>query len=182
MTLNEIIVGALQQLRRGNDSQTIDDYRGRFTQYANMAQQDLARDFPVFRTDTVTLTNGAFDVNALPRWCTKLMEIRAGGKPARFDMDNETGKIWVEADGDIEVTYRYLPNPLENPTDSPELPLQLHQCIVSYVVASDKAEGDAATQGSASLYYQVYNEQKRILMRGGMGTPKSYKILHMERW
>ena len=136
----------------------------------------------MFRTDTVVLENGRFDVDDLPRWCTKITEVRAGGKPVKYDMDNQTGRILVDADGEVEVTYRFLPNPLKNSNDTPELPKQLHQCIVSYVVASDKAEGDTTTQGSASLYYQLYNEQKRILMRGWIGTPKGHKIINMERW
>ncbi len=182
MTLNEMIVGALQQLKRGSDSQTIDNYRGRFTQYANMAQQDLAKDFPLYRTDRVETMDGTLDVNGLSRWCMKVISVRQGIKNVSFDWNEANGLIAVAADGEIEVRYRYAPKPLENPTDVPDVPEQLHQCMVSYMVACDRAEGDPSTQGGASLYFEQYRDQKRGLMRGGMGTPYSYKIVNMERW
>lgn len=182
MTLNEIIVAALQQMKRGRDAQTIDNYRGTFTQYANMAQQDLSKAFPQYRTETVTPVNRRFDVSELSRWCVKITDLTKDKKPIRFDRAEDVGIIQVYEDGDVDVRYRCLPLPMENATDKPDLPAQLHQCIVSYVVACDRSEGDASTQGGASVYFQLYNEQKRALMRGGYGTPSSYKIDNMERW
>lgn len=179
MTLNEIIVAALQQLKRGKDSQTIESYRGAFTQYANMAQQDLAKHFPQYRTDPVTLEDGGFAVSCLPRWCTKVIGVTQNGNPVAFDAGAETGLIAVAAQGEVLVRYRTLPRPLENTTDSPDLPAQLHPAIVSYVVASDRAEGDASTQGGSALYFRIYQEQKRQLLRGGYGTPGSYRIENM---
>lgn len=181
MTLNEIIVSALQQLKRGRDSQTIDNYRGTFTQYANMAQQDLSKAFPQYRSDTVLLTDGVFHISALPRWCTKLINIQQNGKNVDFKMAVETGMIAVNASGEVAVRYRYLPLNMENATDSPDLPKQLHQCIVSYVVGCDRSGGDASTQGGASIYFQLYNEQKRDLLRGNMGVPETYR-LHGQRY
>lgn len=181
MTLNEIIVSALQQLKRGNDSQTIDNYRGTFTQYANMAQQDLSKAFPLFRTDPVRLKDGMFHISELPRWCTKLYGITQDGKELAFDMAAETGMVAVNAEGEVAVRYRYLPINLENATDRPDLPPQLHQCIVSYVVGCDRSGGDSSTQGGASIYFQLYNEQKRSLLRGNLGIPGTYK-LHGQRY
>ncbi len=177
MTLNEITVAALQQLKRGTDSQTIDGYRGTFTQYANMAQQDLAKSFPLYRTDKVRLRNGSFDVMDMLRWCVKVIAVEAAGKPAAYRADGRTGRVVVETqEQDVEVRYRCLPRHLENPTDITELPAQLHPCIVSYVVACDRSAGDSSTQGGASLYFQLYNDQKRKLMRGSYGIPESYNI------
>lgn len=176
MTLNEIIVAALQQLKRGRDSQTIDGYRGTFTQYANMAQQDLSKAFPQYRTDRVRLENGRFAIGGLPRWCTKIIGITQDEKPVPYAADEETGMICAEAEGEVDVRYRCLPRPLENATDSPDLPGELHQCIVSYVVGCDRSQGDASTQGGASIYFQLYNEQKRALLRGHYGMPESYRI------
>lgn len=176
MTLNEIIVAALQQLKRGRDSQTIDSYRGTFTQYANMAQQDLSKAFPQYRTDRVTLKNGRFAVDELLRWCTKIIDITQAGRAATYAADEETGLIRVEAEGEVDVRYRCLPKPMENATDSPDLPGELHRCIVSYVVGCDRSQGDASTQGGASIYFQLYNEQKRALLRGHYGMPESYRI------
>lgn len=180
------MISALQQMKRGRDQQTIDNYRAAYTQYANMAQQDLAKAFPIYRTDTVELEEGGFDVSLLPRWCTKIISVRQK-KPLMFLLAEETGLIscWDKkgkAEGEVQVRYRCLPNPVENSTDIPELPEQLHQCIVSYVVACDRSEGDASTQGGASVYFQMYNEQKRNLMRGGLGAPETYKIENMRNW
>lgn len=182
MTLSDIIVAALQQTRRGSDQQTIHNFEDRFTQYANEAQQDLAKDFPVYRTDEITVEEPLLDVNALPRWCTKLMAIWQKGRRVRFDADEATGLIRLNTSGDIRVTYRYLPKAMESLTDVPEIPEHLHQCIVTWVVGRDFSEGDPTTQGGASMHFQIYNDTKRRLMRGGMGTPGSYKIRNMERW
>lgn len=182
MTLTDIITRALEQLRRGTDSQTINDYRSRYTQYANEAQQDLAKDFPIYRYETVNVEDNTIDLNSLERWCTKLISIRKGAKDVAFDAADESGIISVSENGDIRICYRYLPKPLDNLTDVPDLPEHLHQCIVTYVVARDITEGDASTQGGASVYFELYRDQKRRLMRGGYGTPMSYKLVNMERW
>lgn len=182
MTLTDIIVSALQQTRRGDDSQTIKAYRDRYTQYANEAQQDLAKDFPIYRKENILIEGNTLDVSLLQRWCTKLLSITKDGKAIPFDASSDTGIIVVAENGEITVHYRYLPKPLENLTDVPEIPEHLHRCMVTYVVARDITEGDASTQGGASVYFQLYNDQKQKLMRGGLGTPSAYKIMNMARW
>lgn len=182
MTLTDIIVSALQQTRRGDDSQTIKEYRDRYVQYANEAQQDLAKDFPVYRKENIVIENNLLDVSLLQRWCTKILSITKNGKAVYFDATGETGIIEVAENGEVTVHYRYLPKPLENLTDVPEIPEHLHMAMVTYVTARDITEGDASTQGGASVYFQLYNEQKQRLMRGGLGTPAAYKIMNMARW
>jgi hypothetical protein len=172
-------MAALQQLRRGIDSQTFDVYRGAFTQYANIAQQDLAKAFAQYRTDTIRLQGGEFSIDSLPRLCVKLLHISRNGKSVAFEGGEQTGMIRADAAGDVAVRYRFLPKPLSNATDRPELPNQLHQCIVSYVVAAERSAGDASTQGGASIYFQFYNEQKRRLTRADMGLLECYRIENM---
>lgn len=178
MTLNEIMVSALQQLKRGRDSQTIDNYRATFCQYANMAIQDLSKSFPQFKTESVELCDGAFNIEELSEFCIKLISVRADGIEQKFEMEHETGIVDVLSKSDItvDVCYRFVPKPLKNATDTPALPEQLHQCIVSYIVACERLEGDPSSQNGASIYFKLYNDQKRLLMRGGMGVPSSYDI------
>ncbi len=182
MTLNEMIVCALDQMKRGSDSQTIDNYRGRLMQYANIAQQDLARDFPLYHTEDVLIEDGRLDVTKLSRRCVKIEAMWKGADAVRFTSVEKEGRILVASDGLCTVRYRYVPDALENPTDVPAVPEQLHQCIVTYMVACERAQGDPSTQRGATVYFEMYRDQKRALMRGGLGSEESYKIKNMERW
>ena len=78
----------------------------------------------------------------------------------------------------VTVTYRYLPATLTNDTDIPGIPEQFHRLITPYVVARHRAGGDASTQGTASVYFSIYNERKRKLMRQ-YGQHSDYKLMNI---
>lgn len=176
MTLSEIIVSALEQLDRGSDPQLVTKFQGRFNQYANEAVQDLAKDFPLHTTESVSLLSGKFYTTDLSKWAVKILSITQDGKQVDWDEGEETGEIIVMATGSVNVKYKYLPEPMTNVSDRPDVPEQLHQCIVTYVVAREKGSGDPTTQGGASLYFQLYNEQKSKLTHKHLGAPSIYRF------
>ena len=176
MTLDGIITSALAQLDRGSDEQLVTKYKDKFVQYANEAQQDLAKAFPLHRTETVNLVDGKFYTTDLSRWAVRILNVIQKGNTVFFDHGGETGEIVCNATGAVSVKYRYLPNPMSNSSDKPDLPAHLHPLIVTYVVASERASGDPTTQSGAAHYFQSYANQKRDLMQNGYGTPSSYKL------
>ena len=175
MTLDDIIVSALEQVECNPVSRANDKYAAQFRQYANEAVMDIADSFRLFHTDTVTVTGNTFDIQDLSRPCTKIMSIAQGGKPIAFDDGDSSGEILVGCDGDVTVKYRYVPIDMSSDSDRPDIPEYLHRLIVLYVIARYRSGGDASVQGAAGIFYSVYNEQKRKMMRHS-GAPENYKL------
>ena len=67
MTLKELLTGALLQLDRGTDAQTLESWRDKLTRYLNDAMIDLTSELQPRRSDTLTLTSGVLDLTKLPR-------------------------------------------------------------------------------------------------------------------
>lgn len=176
MTLNEIMVDALVQLDRSSDPAMLKRYRTAFTSYANDAVQDIADDFRLSKTEKVTLTDGAFAISDLSDICTKIVNIER----MPWKVVGDTVFVDVRENGRTEVIvqYRYLPATLSNDTDTPGIPEQFHRLIAPYVVARYRAGGDADTQGTASVYFSVYNEKKRRLMRQ-YGQHSDYQLVNI---
>lgn len=184
MTLSEIIMSALDQLGRGTDPQLVSKYEGTFKRYANDSVTDLAKVFPMFKTESVALVEGKFTTSDLTSWAVKILSVSQNGEAVEWDKGDETGEFLCmdeygnELTGSVDVKYKYIPAPMKNVSDKPGVPEQLHQCIVTYVVARDKSTGDPTTQGGAGIYYQLYETQKKQLMNGDMGAPSSYKFIN----
>lgn len=172
MTLNEILIDALAQLDKSGDPKMLARYSPAFTSYANDAAMEIADDFRLSKEETVELVNGKFDINSLSCICTKINRIDAPWKVV-----GET--VYVDTkDPTVTVYYRYLPKTMTNDTDKPGIPEQFHRLIVMYVVARHKSGGDADTQGTASVYYQLYNNMKSKLMRQ-YGQITDYRLVNI---
>lgn len=178
MTLNEILVAALAQLDRGSDAQTLDVWRDKLTRFANDAVLDLVGVLKPKRTDNLTITNGLITPASLPHKCLKIVGVTIDGKASGFIQD--VNGVRVDQDsGTAKVTYVYAPRLLSSPSDEPELPDYAHGLIVTYVVARERASGDASTQRGASVYFEIYNAGKAAL-RSNQGEQDSYRIIN--RW
>ena len=55
MTLKELLTGALLQLDRGTDAQTLESWRDKLTRYLNDAMIDLTSELQPRRSDTLAL-------------------------------------------------------------------------------------------------------------------------------
>lgn len=174
MTRNEIIKSALEQLGRGTDAQNISVCENKFTGYANEAILDLAEKCKPTRTDAVAVVNG---VITLPRTPLKIIEITQDEIEIPFSYKD--GKVYVGAEGTVDVTYRYVPATLYNASDIPEIPLHLHSLITTYVVARERASTDAGNQRGANVYFELYNAGKRSI-RSNVGEADAYTIKN--RW
>ena len=159
MNRNEIIASAMEQL--GRDTQMLDAYAGKFTTYANDAILDLAEKYKPVRTDTVAVVDGAIDTATLPRQCLKILKITQNGTELAFTAGSTSEKISLGASGNVEVTYRYAPKLLTSKTDVPELPLYMHNLIVTYVVGRERASTDASNQRGANIFFEIYEAAKR---------------------
>lgn len=181
MTLNDIIVAALAQLDRGHDAQTLDVWRDKLTRFTNDGVLDLAAALKPRRTDTARVENETLDLGALARACQKVLRIARGGKETPFACGGETEKLSLPSlpDGDVEITYQFVPKELSAATDVPELPPSCHALIVTYVVGRERASGDVSVQRGANVYFQMYEAGKRLLLPRAGGAD-AYKIVN--RW
>ena len=179
MTLKEMLTGALQQLDRNTDSQTVELWRDKLTQYFNDAIIDLTGALQPRRTDTLVLTDGQLDTNDLPRVCIKVAALNRNGVRLPFYYGVGTGVLYVPgtSDGPVAVSYRYLPLLLAADTDMPELPAWSHGAIISYAVGRERAAGDSMSINAARACFEIYFSAKRN-MRSNCGECDAYRIVH----
>lgn len=164
MTLNEIIVCALEQLGRGHDQRSVDTWRHKFTRFANDAVCDLAATMKVYQTETIKVNGSTVDTVKLKRRCLKVLEILQDGFPVKFTVGEASGVVCVRATGFVDICYRYMPETLSLPSDVPEIPEYMHGLVVSYVVARERMSGDTSTQRGADAYMQLYENAKMRLL------------------
>ena len=177
MTLKELLTGALQQLGRDTDAQTMELWRDKLTRYLNDAMLDLANAVRPRRTDTVALTDGRIDTAQLPRTCVKVTALSRDGERLPFYYGVGSGLLHVPcaADGQVQLTYRYLPPMLSADTDEPELPAACHSDLILYAVGRERAAGDAGSVQSARACFELYQAAKRAL-RYHQGEQDAYRI------
>lgn len=185
MTLLEIISSALEQQGKTSDAQVVQEWRDKFTQLANEGLIDLAQALKLRRTDTVTIgTDRILDIeNGIPdtddpdrrHTCLKILGITKDGRPVRYGRGPATYRIKVDAEGPVEIEYRYLPATLSNDTDEPGVPERLHPLLVDYVLGKDVTTNDVSTQQRASAFFQLYAEGKTQAERM-YGEPEFYGI------
>lgn len=185
MTLNEIIVSALRRLDRGTDRQTIGAYRSVFTNYANTAIKQIARQYKQCKKETVALdSDNQFNVTSLSRGCFMIHSVLVDGKPVDFYQEPAgSGLFTVKTDANsATVVYQFVPAGLSATTDIPELPPYMHDIIPYYIVACERAGGDPETQGTASVDFQLFNSQLQSILRETMGEPRSYKLMNYDNF
>lgn len=180
MTLNDIIVAALMQLDRDHDSQTLAVWREKFTRFANDAVTDVSTTLRPRRTDTVAVTNQLLDTGDLTRACKKILAVHRDATRIPFVQGPSSSQLRVKcSDGDVCVTYEYMPQPMTLMSDIPDLPKWCHGLIVTYVVGRERASGDVSTQRGANIYFELYQDAKKSLQRH-MGEMDCYQIIN--RW
>ena len=177
MTLKELLTGALLQLDRGTDAQTLESWRDKLTRYLNDAMIDLTSELQPRRSDTLTLTSGVLDLTKLPRSVVKVISLSLADTrlPFYYGAGTELLRVPAVSDGDVLVTYRYMPKPLGVDTDVPELPEWSHGAMVGYAVGRERASGDASSIASAHACFELYNAAKRM-MRAHRGELDAYAI------
>ena len=180
MTLNDIIVSALAQLDRGHDAQTLDIWRDKFTRFANDGVTDLAEAYQPRATEAYESADGLLDTLSLSRPCVKLLSVTRSGKAEVFTPGPRSGTVLLPGGpGQVQVAYRYLPAPMQAPSDVPDLPEWCHGLIVCYVVGRERAAGDVSLQRGGNIYFQMYEADKANL-RPHVGEADSYCLLN--RW
>lgn len=168
MTLNEIIISALDQLDRGHDPVTLEKWRSKLTRFANDAVLDLSVTFKPLRRENARLSGSVLDTAALDRPCIKVDNILKNGFPVRHSPMDASGIISVREVGEITVVYQYIPAELKRATDTPELPNHLHPLIALYVAGRERMSGDVSTQSGSNPYMQRYELAKARILAGTM--------------
>lgn len=183
MTLNELIVSALERLERGTDNNTIDHYRAEFTDYANTAVELIARKYMPVKKETVELSldsdgNRLLNLDSLSRDVIKIVDVRVNGSSVGFEQDADgSGEFIIDTTGDTAVVlYRFLPQKLSNPVDVPELPKHMHMYIKYYIVASARCGGDPYTQNTSSADFQMFNQFLYSLESVKLGQASAYVL------
>ena len=187
MTLNDIILGALAQLDRGQDEETVSIWWNKLARFANDGIADLAMQIKPRRKENVTLSGGLagtaqFNTALLARRCVKVLAIRENGLELAFSRAKETGFVRIpdaSPGAGVELEYRFLPDEISEAADVPELPELCHALIITYTVARERASGDVNLQRGGNIYFQMYENGKKGLKRH-LGENGVYSI--SKRW
>ena len=101
---------------------------------------------------------------------------RAGTRlPFYYGAGTELLRVPAVSDGELQVTYRYMPLLLKVDTDIPELPEWSHGAMIGYAVGRERSSGDASSIASARACFELYNAAKRM-MRAHRGELDAYAI------
>ena len=180
MTLDEIIVSALQRLDRGTDTQTITQYRPVFTIYANKAIKLIADEYKACKKETVMLdSESSFSVLDLSHGCRKIVKITDNTHNVVdwWQDPPGSGLITVDTtDSVATVTYQFVPKEVSSTIDVPEVPEIFHDIIPYYIVACERAGGDPNTQSTASVDFQLFNSQLNDMCRSHLGERRAYEL------
>lgn len=178
MTLDQIIVAALEQLERSNDAQTQGTWSDKFTQLANEGLIDLAQALKMWRTDAATVgADGELSIEGLPYECIKVIDVRQDGKSVGFSRGKTTFTLSVPVTGAVDVEYRYIPKALSSGTDEPGIPERLHSLLVTYVCAREFTTNDEQTQRRSNIFYELYQTAKMQAQKT-YGEPETYAIVN----
>ena len=106
-----------------------------------------------------------------------MLALTKNGRRWPFYYGGETSVLYVPnlGDGDIEVTYRYMPDGMAIDTDVPDLPGQYHSALILYAVGRERAMGDSASIAAARACFELYYAVKRGI-RAGRGELDGYTI------
>lgn len=165
MTLLQLLHAALDELERPKDEATLSLWRERLVAYANEAVSDLYTTLRPWRRESLSPENGVFRLDQLSMPCCKVLGVEHAGSRIPFHYGADTGELIVPGWGSepLTIVYRYAPSILVHDTDRTALPSVCDALIVMYMVARDRAHGDAAAQRGAQLRLSLYEAQKRRL-------------------
>lgn len=167
MTLLELIRGALEQLDRGTDAQTIEAWRDKLTRYFNDAVEDLTSVAPPRNAEEIALLNGRFQTGELKKTCVKLLAVIAKGQRWPFYYGAGANEVCVPnlTEGFVTAVYRSAPGVLEIDTDVPDIPAPYHSALILYAVGRERSMGDEASLSAARACFELYAAKKRMLMQ-----------------
>lgn len=176
MTLNDIIKMALAHLEYGTDEDAVSTFQERFTIYANDAVRIIADSLKMTATETVPVVDKSFSVFGLLHECTKIVSVAKNGAEVDFDNGSEFGQITLEEDGEYTVTYRYVPTPMYNLTDTPNIPPVFHPILYLYIVHCHHNSRSTSSDFDRMKWNQSFYEQMHRLVRRNYATPKTFKF------
>ncbi|MDD3400929.1 MAG: hypothetical protein PHT58_04780 [Eubacteriales bacterium] len=163
MTFKQLMELAMDELHRPLDAMTSADYQQRMMRFANEAIIDITGSFRPWRRDTLLVTSDKIALNQLPYKCQKVLSVDYNGERYPFYYGYNTDELIVKSipDGEVNVTYRYIPPKLKSMTDVPQLPEFLHSLIVTYMVARERIQLDSVAQSGAKVNLSLYETLKR---------------------
>lgn len=177
MTLSELIEQALAELEHPADTASRPLWEEKLTRYANEAQADLFFTLRPWRRETLQLANGTIALSDAQYRVSKVLGVEREGMrlPFYYGADTKTLHLKGVPDGPVQVVYRYIPSPLSEANDEPQLPSVCHPLIVMYMVARFEMHNDAPGLSHANMLMALYDTNKRRL-RMDLDEPCGYDL------
>ncbi|MDO4544325.1 MAG: hypothetical protein Q4C01_07205 [Clostridia bacterium] len=175
--MNQIFSQALRELNRPNDNLSIAKWQEQFLRFANEAIVDIAASYRLWRKETARLQDNRLNTDNLSYACVKVLTLERDGVRIPFYYGTNSDELRTKnvPDGELTITYRYMPPTVTTVLQSPELPACLHPLIVTFIVARERIQLDSAARSGSKVNLDLYETMKKRL-RVSVATPDDQSI------
>lgn len=173
MELLTIIKKSMALVGLPDDEETLALWRPKLVYWCNEGLCDLGLSLrPWAREEAVLQEGGILPTYGLHHNCIKVLGIEKEGKRIAFYYAGSTRNVLIpglKAGDKVEVVYRYMPRAIEEDTQTPELPEECQNMLISYIAAKERAQLDAGAYNVGRFNLALYEQQKQHWLRNQVG-------------
>lgn len=164
MNALELVKRTLSNMNEDTDDTTVSEYREKALQAINQGYSEVIRSrYRPAITEKVPLKGGKFSLEALNCKCLRVDAMASmQGVPLFYTINAESVATVLTDETSVQVSYRYIPEPLSQDTDEPQFPQDQHACLADYAAYRLKGTGSRARQLRGDFFLTAY---LRVLMR-----------------
>lgn len=167
MTLAEIMRLALRQL--DEDPADIGDFSDLFRSYANLGYKIAVSRFYKPKETFVLHTDDTGSASIEDKPIEHIISLKDdAGRDVRWRISPDGTKVeTVLRDAQLTAVCIVSYPPMAADTDTPRFPEHAHHGLVDYICYRQLANGNAAKQSRAMLFYQSFEQTMRTIMPPG---------------
>lgn len=164
MTLTDIVNIVLLHLGYKDYMTVPKEIRDSFLEYANEAQNEIARAIYLKAEENILPENGIFSLSELSRSCRQVLAVQQLGHEVRFLVGKEDRIIALPYATPAIITYLCYPKPLEWLYEEPELPSYTHGLIANYIIGM-VLKGSRPDKDTPNIHLSMYEAAIRTLKK-----------------
>ncbi len=174
MNARELIKLTLSNINEDTDDTTVNEYREKVLQAVNQGYCEVIRSrYRPAATEEMPLTGGKFSLGSLLKKCMRVDTVTSlQGVPLFYTINAETVVTVLTDEPTVQVTYRYMPEPLAQDTDEPEMPMDQHACLADYAAYRMLGTGSRARQLRGDFFLAAFLRALARIQPAGLEMEK----------